>query len=195
MQAMPLEQIANVRMGYPFRSRLEPVPDGDVAVIQMTDMDESIGGSVDRLIKILMPDMSARHFVQNGDLLFRSRGTTTTASLVSGVTSNTVLAAPMMLIRVKSGAGVIPSYLQWYINHPHTQKTLSARAEGTSVRMISVATLSEMEIPVPALARQEQVVAIASLAAKEQALMSRLSALRKNLVDSQLLKSVEEVAP
>jgi len=40
---MDFGDLAEVQMGYPFRSRLEHDPQGDIAVIQMKDIDSAFG--------------------------------------------------------------------------------------------------------------------------------------------------------
>ena len=111
----PLGRLAEVRMGYSFRSRLEPDATGEVAVIQMKDIDDSNLVHAKRLIRVQLAGLRSHHFVKRGDLLFRSRGITNSAALVSADLGQAVLAAPMLLIRPTADA-VDPAYLQWYIN-------------------------------------------------------------------------------
>lgn len=94
-----LAAIAEVRMGYSFRSRLETDTAGDVAVIQMKDIDDADLLHPEGLVRIHLPDLKDRHLVQEGDLLFRSRGVTNSVALVGGGLGRAVLAAPMLLIR------------------------------------------------------------------------------------------------
>lgn len=115
-------------MGYSFRSRLETDAQGDVAVIQMKDIDDANLLHHEGLLRVQMLDLRERHLVQVGDLLFRSRGVTYSAALVGGSLGCAVLAAPMLLIRPQTEV-VEPAYLQWFINHPSTQATLPGRRQ------------------------------------------------------------------
>ena len=180
-----LSQIADVRMGYPFRSRLEHEPAGDVAVIQMKDIDDAELRNVQGAIRVLLPEGKAHHLVHEGDLIFRSRGRSNSVALVTADIGRAVLAAPMLLIRPR---GVVPAYLMWFINLPATQAALASLSEGTSVRMISKEAIQDLNVVVPSLARQRQIVEVATLEHQEAALLADLAAQRKRLIDGVLMR-------
>ena len=182
---MKLGQIADVRMGYPFRSRLEHEPAGDVAVIQMKDIDDAELRNVQDAIRVLLPEGKAHHLIHEGDLIFRSRGRSNSVALVTADIGRAVLAAPMLLIRPR---GVVPAYLMWFINLPATQAALASLSEGTSVRMISKEAIQDLNVVVPSLARQRQIVAVATLEHQEAALLADLAAQRKRLIDGVLMR-------
>ncbi|MCS6915926.1 MAG: restriction endonuclease subunit S [Myxococcota bacterium] len=186
-----LIDIAEVRMGYSFRSRLEADAGGDVAVIQMKDIDDANLLHTESLTRIQMPDLKDRHLVQEGDLLFRSRGVTNSAALVGGDIGRAVLAAPMLLIRPKTEI-VEPAYLQWFINHPSTQATLAGHAEGTLVKMISKGVLDHLKVVLPPRDKQRRIAEVAQLASREAALLEELRGRRKALLEGILLRSAEE---
>lgn len=186
-----LTDIAEVRMGYSFRSRLETDAEGDVAVIQMKDIDDANLFHPEGLARIQMPDMKDRHLVQEGDLLFRSRGMTNSAALVGGGLGRAVLAAPMLLIRPKTEI-VEPAYLQWFINHPATQAVLAGQAAGTAVKMISKGVLDDLVVALPPLERQLLIVEVAQLASREAALLEELRGRRKALLEGILLREAQE---
>lgn len=188
-----LMEIAEVRMGYTFRSRLEPEMDGDVAVIQMKDIDDSNLLHPEGLVRIQMPELKDRHLVQEGDLMFRSRGMWNTAALVAGNLGRSVLAAPMMLIRPDTER-VQSAYLLWFINQPSIQKVLSVQSAGTAVKMISKAALEQLEVSVPPLKTQQSIVEIGRLATLEAQLATKLMARRKVLIDGALMKRAKETA-
>jgi hypothetical protein len=187
-----LKEIAEVKMGVSFRMRLEPDPTGEIAVIQMKDIDDTTLLHAEDLIRVRMPDYKKEsHFVQKGELLFRSRGLTNTTSLVATDLPHTVLAAPMILIRVNMDI-LMPVYLQWFLNLPTTQATLAKKAEGTSVRMISKATLDTLEIPTPPLVRQKEIVEFANLVAEEERLTQELLKQRRRFIEGFLLRRAFE---
>lgn len=185
-----LATIAEVRMGYSFRSRLETDTEGDVAVIQMKDIDDANLLHPEGLARIQMPDLKDRHLVREGDLLFRSRGITNSAALVGGDLGKTVLAAPLLLIRPK-GDIVEPAYLQWFVNHPATQAVLAGQAAGTAVKMISKRVLDGLCVALPSLQRQRHIAEIARLASREAVLLEQLAGRRRALVDGILLRKAQ----
>ncbi|AHE97228.1 restriction endonuclease subunit S [Thioalkalivibrio paradoxus] len=183
---MNLGKVADVQMGYPFRSRLEHDPQGDVAVIQMREIDDTNLLHVGGAIRTRLPKGKTRHLLQAGDLLFRSRGRSNGAALLGADVGPAVLAAPMLLIRPH---GILPEYLCWYINAPAAQARLAALSEGTSVRMISAEALKALEIPFPSLAVQQRIARIAALAEQEQTLLAHIASLRQRVTQDRLMNS------
>ena len=184
-----LGQIADVRMGYPFRSRVKHDPKGNVAVLQMKDIDALTLLRLNEAIRVTLPDVKDQHFIRQGDLVFRSRGSSNSVALISAPIDGVVLAAPMFLIRTHA---VSPAYLQWFINLKGTQAALSARAEGTSVQMISKSELEDLDVPVPSSAHQQLIVKAADLMQKEQSLTSEIAARRKRMLEGILLRSAQD---
>lgn len=182
---MNLGELAEVQMGYPFRSRLEHDPQGDVAVIQMKDIDDANLLHAEEAVRVILPKGKTHHLLRAGDLLFRSRGRSNSAAQVLEGVGPAVLSAPMLLIRPH---GVLPAYLCWYINTPAIQAQLAALAEGTSVRMISAEALKALDVPLPALGTQQRIVQAAALAEQEQTLLARIATLRQRLTTHLLMK-------
>lgn len=184
-----LGQVAIIRMGYPFRSRLEHDATGAIAVVQMKDIDEASLLHVEDAVRVNLPDFNEHHLIRQGDLVFRSRGRTNSVALVSADVGPAVLAAPMLLIRPIE---VLPAYLLWYINLPAVQATLAAQAEGTSVRMISKAALEQLVIAVPPLETQRRIVEIGQLASREARITTELMDRRKALIDGILMHKAQD---
>jgi len=189
---MNLGDLAEVQMGYAFRSRLEHDAQGDVAVIQMKDIDDANQPHPEDAIRVALPKGKTHHLLRAGDLLFRSRGRSNGVAQVLEGIGPAVLSAPMLLIRPH---GVLPEYLYWYINTPATQAQLSALAEGTSVRMISAEALKTLEVPLPSLAAQQRIAQSAALAEQEQSLLARIANLRQRLTTHLLMKFAHEATP
>ena len=175
-----LKDIALVQMGLSFRSRIEPDTDGNVAVIQMRDL---IKDKLDygNLMTININGINERHLVKYKDMIFRSRGKTTTATIIDKEPGRTVVAAPLFLIRTTSEK-VLPEYLYWFINLSSSQAFLHSRATGTAMTMIGKSVLDALEIPLPNLETQEQIVTLADLLDKEQKLMRDLAEQKEKLV-------------
>ncbi len=176
-----LKDIALVQMGLSFRSRIEPDADGNVAVIQMRDLTEDNKLDYRTLTTVNINGIDERHLVECKDLVFRSRGRTTTAAIIDQEPGQAVVAAPLFLIRATSEK-VLPEYLYWFINLPSSQAFLHSRATGTAMAMIGKSALDALEIPLPNLETQKQIVALADLLHKEQRLMRDLAEQKEKLV-------------
>ena len=175
-------------MGYSFRSRLEADEGGGVAVIQMKDLldDNTVG--CDGLIRINMEAMKEHHLAQRGDLVFRSRGSLTTAAVLLKDPGKAVVAAPLLRIRVTKKALVLPEYLNWYISQRDAQIFLTSRAKGTVQKMISKQAIEDLEVALPSLEKQKNILELATLLAREQTLLQQLSHKREQYISTILMQ-------
>jgi hypothetical protein len=172
-------------MGFPFRSRLEHDARGSLIVVQMKDVDEANQLHIEDAVRVGLNDIREHHLLREGDLVFKSRGNSNSAAIVSPLPAPAVLAAPMLLIRPIK---VLPAYLYWYLNLPSTQSALAQEAKGTSVRMISKASLEDLETPIPSRQVQQLIAETAQLVTREQWLMKRLTQERRRLADGILMR-------
>ena len=191
MQCRRLKDIARVQMGVPFRSRIEPEADG-VAVIQMRDLTEDNRlDNCRNLITTVISGLSDRHLVKRKDLIFRSRGQTTTATIVDGEIGPAVVAAPLLRIRITS-KHVLPEYLCWFVNQSSAQAFLHSRATGTAMTMVGKSILDSLQVPLPDLEDQKRIVALADLSNQEQRLMRQLAETKERLVRGIQIRLVTE---
>lgn len=182
-----LKKIASIQMGYSFRARLDSMNFGAVAVIQMKDLTDKNRVDCSALARVDMEKPKEHHLVKSGDLVFRSRGLTTTSAILLDEPGTAVVAAPLLRIRV-SDNGILPEYLNWFINQRPAQAFLASRAKGTSQKMIGKEEMDELEIFVPPLKRQKAIVEMASLAEKEQQLIKMLGEKRYKYISIHLIR-------
>ena len=185
---MKIKKLAAVQMGYSFRSRLETSESGAIAVIQMKDLldDNTVG--CDGLVRINMDAMKKHHLAQRGDLVFRSRGHVTTAAILLEDPGKAVVAAPLLRIRVTKKDLVLPEYLNWYISQRDAQIFLTSRAKGTVQKMISKQAIEDLEVALPSLEKQKNIVALAMLSAREQTLLHTLADKREQYISTVLMQ-------
>ncbi len=183
-----LKEITSVQMGYSFRSRLEASEGGQVAVIQMKDLldDNTVG--CDGLVRINMEAMKDHHLAQRGDLVFRSRGSLTTAAVLLEDPGKAVVAAPLLRIRVTRKDLVLPEYLNWYISQRDAQIFLTSRAKGTVQKMISKQAIEDLEVALPSLEKQKNILELAMLIAREKALLHTMADKREQYISTILMQ-------
>ncbi|MFZ2492844.1 MAG: restriction endonuclease subunit S [Thermoanaerobaculia bacterium] len=178
-----LRMVADISLGFAFRTRLEGHAEGNVAVLQMKDITESSAPSYAAAVRLsVAPDKTT--LLRAGDLVFRSRGRSYGAALVVGDVPPAILAAPLLLIRPTR---VLPEYLHWFINSDHAQAQLASVAVGTAVQQISAESLRALEVPVPPEEVQRRIAEVAQLARREEELTGAISKRRRQLTNHILL--------
>ena len=186
-----IKKLATVQMGYSFRSRLEVAEGGSVSVIQMKDLHDDNTVDCDGLMKIDMEAVKEHHLARKGDLVFRSRGHTATSAVLLDDPGKAVVAAPLLRIRVTKLDKVLPEYLNWYISQRDAQIFLTSRAKGTVQKMISKQAIEDLEVALPSLEKQKNIVELATLSAREQTLLQQLSDKREQYISTVLMQFVK----
>lgn len=187
-----LKQIAYVRMGYPFRSRLERDSKGNVSVVQMKDITENGRFDSDNLIRINLNHIEERHLIKMGDIVLRSRGQTNKCALINKDIDIAVVTAPLLVIRIPDNS-VLPAYLAWYINQTTTQNYLASHARGTSVPMINKQVVEQLPVTVPSIECQQNIVDISDMIEKEQDLLKQLAMKREQYLSQLLMQIIQGV--
>ena len=184
-----LKYIASIQTGLTFRTRLEHSPKGNVRVIQMKDFSADNRIDCETLTLIEIQNLKERQMVQINDLIFRSRGFRNSAALIDRELKDTTVAAPLLRVRVHD-ASVLPAYLCWFINSPVSQSFLQSHATGTAMRMISKKALESLEVQIPGISTQQQIIELSRMADKEKNILESLAVKRKRLVENKLLQAI-----
>ena len=194
-----MKDIATVQMGVSLRSRLEPEKDGDLTVIQMGDIRGEYGlpfahklTHIHQLAVIHKQGFKEHHFVQQKDLIFRSRGTLTTAAIINDdEIDRAIVLAPLLRIRVTDDR-IMPEYLCWFINQPPAQSFLRSKSTGATMVMVGKSILDTLDIPIPNLANQKKIIELVILAHREREIMEGMSTMKKIKLNRDLMAMTTE---
>jgi len=183
-----LADIAEIQMGYPFRTAVKPVKGGTLAVVQMKDVDESAGLIPEACLRIEdEPGRYEKHLLQVGDVLLQSRGSKF-PSVVFDKPLHAV--AALGLIVVRPGRQVLPAYLSWLLNQTRVREALRAVAQGTYIPFLSKSEVQALAISLPPLETQHRVVHVETLRRRERALQAELLKLTDLYTDALVWKTI-----
>ena len=168
---MRLAELSDIHSGYTARGRLNPLSEGGVPALQLRDVGTNGEAPGPDFQRYDLDKLSDRYFVRGGEVVFRSRG------------EPVLVIVPLVIVRPDRDR-VLPEYVAWAINQPDAQRRLGAEAQGTSLRMIPMAVLENLEIAVPDLPTQKRIVELDALARQEGQLLRQLAARREELVSA-----------
>jgi restriction endonuclease S subunit len=172
----------------------KPTISGNVIYLQ-AGMYEA-GGSLREGIEpnILMDDLTSKHILLHGDVLFNAKGTNNFAVTYDTRVGPAVASSTFLVIRPKPDTAnrMLPGYLAWYLNHPQAQGYLKAQAMGTSIPSITKSTLQELTIPLPNLPTQERILNVYRLRQRQKELVQQLETLRDQLIQHTLLTKAQQ---
>ena len=160
---MKLRDYAQIHTGYTFRGSLKERTQGNTAIIQTGDATQEGVAQPDQFARAQLDQLPAHYLLCPGDLIFRARGLVNTCALITEPLVRTICIAPLIFIRIVVPTELLPAYLQWFINLPGTQKQIDTFARGSTVRMISVEAMMSLNLVVPTLETQKEIIATTQL--------------------------------
>lgn len=180
---MRIGEIANIQTGYQFREKVEADPGGNIGVLQIKDIPDRRRLTPESIDRVKFDKPYAAYLVRRGDVLFLSRGHKQFAVAIEHDLGDTIASGYFYILHIDP-AQILPAYLAWYLNQQPMLDQYKQLAKGTHMPFVSMAEFRELEVPIPPLAIQDRIVALAALADQEQSLLTQLAEKRAHLVQS-----------
>lgn len=177
---LTLDEVADIRVGHPFRGAIPEVAKGDVRVIQLKDLSRSGLKDRDTLLTTTIAGRKEPEWVRDQDLVFVARGWSNYATLVTDPPLRTVCSPHLYLMRVREPGWILPGFLAWQLQQAPVQRYLRQAAEGTLQVSVRRSLLGKLEIRVPSVTQQKVVLQMQRAASEER---SAYEALIKNRED------------
>lgn len=132
------------------------------------------------------------YLLNQGDVVFRSRGPLLKAIVIPAVQEKIVISAPLMKIQVDS-TQILPEFLCWAINSSIGQSYFQSQAEGSSIKMISKATLEQMDLQVPSLEEQQKILDLIALQKREAVINRDILQRREKIIHASIMKHLSRL--
>lgn len=167
----------------------KPIQEGGIVYLQAKHFD--VNGEIS---ETLYPDLESsskieKHLLKKGDILFAAKGSRNFAVWYENDEMPAVASTSFFVVKLID-ENVLPGYLTWFLNHPITQNLLKGQARGSSIASISKAVLSELEIPIPTIQKQEMILRIFKLRNKERNLKYQIENLREIEIQNLLINAI-----
>lgn len=169
-----LSEVADVRLGHPFRGAVPEVEGADVRVVQIRDLSRGGLKDCDALLRTELRGRKEPDWLRGEDVLFVAKGWNAFAAPMQGVPERTVCSQHMYVVRVKEPGTVLPAFLAWQLNQPPVQRYLRQSAEGSHQLSIRRAVLDATRIRIPPIEQQRFVVEVERLARAEREALQKL---------------------
>jgi len=186
-----LSNIAQLSVGYPFRSTCTPGESGILACF-LRDVGDSGRLQLQNLKRVEDAAPNDSHLAVQGDIVFRSRGTTFAAAVVPEISEKLLVAAPMIRIRVNREM-VLPEYLVWFINSSYGTAYFKEFARGTGIPLVSKSVLDQMPIKLPSLQAQQNIVDLMELGRREQELLTQIVKQKNLILETEISNYLESL--
>jgi hypothetical protein len=170
---LTLAGLASISAGYPFRGKIDALPEGGVAVIQMRNADPETGIDWNGLSRIELPRASTKAFLRPGDIILSTRGGRNFPYYIEDRAEHVVCSPHFFVIRAKKDA-ILPEFLVWQISQKPAQDYFASGATGSYILNLKREVVENLPIAIPPLAEQYRIIELAAAARSERAILSRL---------------------
>lgn len=171
---MKLKELALITSGINERRN----PQGSVYYIGASDFVEP--NLLDPLMQpSVMPSPKLeKHFLTKDDIVVLGKGHNGFVGHAIKDDSKPMVASSIFMVLRDFDVKVLPRYIAWYINLESTQKELRGYSRGTALPSINRTILGDLDIKIPSLNIQKQIVEIDELKKQESKLTTQLDQLK-----------------
>lgn len=173
----PLIEVASISAGYPFRGKIDGLPEGNVAVIQMRNVDPENGIDWPNLSRIDLPRIAPKALLRRGDIILSTRGGRNFAYCLDEPYKQTVCSPHFFVIR-SMRPGLLPEFLAWQLNQRPAQEYFAAGATGSYILNLKREVVEGLPIAIPSLGEQQRLLELHAAVRAERSILTRLIEIR-----------------
>jgi 16S rRNA G966 N2-methylase RsmD len=155
VQISKLSDIAEIRLGHGYKS-LEEDTSGNVLIIRASNITHN--GLSNDLKSIPISDLSRAVFVEAGDILLASIGSSYPIAIVPDNFPRAVLSNSLLRIRLKDDIGIDPRYLHLILSHQVSKAQLGYLSSGATIQRVTPSLLGDLLVPILPRVDQEKLI-------------------------------------
>src|ERR1700743_3210948 len=155
-----LSELATISAGYPIRDAVRDVPGGEVAVVQIKNVDKRTGVNWSTVARTHLTGRKEPDWLKPGDVIFAARGQRNVAAFIDNPPDQAVCSPHFFLIRVRGGIA-LPEFVAWHMTLPKAQQYFAESATGSYIKSIRRSVLETLQVLVPSLEKQRLLVRLA----------------------------------
>jgi hypothetical protein len=163
-----LSHIASVRLGHPFRGRIQEVANGSAQVIQLRNITQELGVNWSELIRTEAQSKREPQWLQAGDVLVVARGYHNHVVYLDTITEQTLCSPHFYVVHPLPESGLDSEFLAWQLNQTVAQNHFKQAAAGSRLPSLTRRLLEQTPVVVPPMKDQNTVVKLARAAQKEK---------------------------
>lgn len=190
-----LSELATISAGHPIRDAVRDVPGGEVAVVQIKNVDAETGVNWPAVARTHLTGRREPDWLKPGDVIFAARGQRNVAVCVDQPPHKAVCSPHFFLIRIRDSKTALPEFIAWQMNAPRAQQHFAESATGSYIKSIRRKVLEDLPVLIPSLDKQHLLVRLAKAAHREKQILEQLIENRRQeleLVAGELLEYVGE---
>ena len=179
-----------IASGYSFRGKINGTPKGNLRVVQLKDMENDYTSIGNDCTLIQGDGIRSKYYLEKGDILFISKGANNYATVFELNDAMPSVASSVFYVIKVDTLKADPHYIVWYMNKTKVQQYFQEYAVGTYSLSINKEVVENIPLQLPSIEIQTKIAKVAKLAQKEQYIYKSLKEKREQLIEAQLLQSI-----
>ncbi len=188
MAVQLIDIVTEIKAGHTFREKLLAEPFGDIAIVQLGDINADKLNIDSAHILVNGKGFKTSHFLQKGDVIFAAKGSNNKAA-VFNADIKAVASSVFFIIRLKPQL-VLPHYLAWYINSKLGQSYINSVKDSSTTINIKKRDLEKLPVSLPEIETQRKIASLAELSLKETELLEDIKRKRKAINEQLIINSI-----
>lgn len=183
-KTIKLKKLAEIKIGLPIERKkaklisLDKIEYKILSLKSFADLEDTI--ELYHEIFIADSNINPQYLTKEGDIIVRLRAPTT-AIYINNKNTNLLVSSLMAIITDIDTSKLYSKYLAYYLNSQYIQNQLLKNSQGTSITMTKRTDLLELDINLPSIAKQQEIVNYIDTAKQEIYLFNKLIAEKNKL--------------
>ncbi|WP_394678764.1 restriction endonuclease subunit S [uncultured Sphingobacterium sp.] len=189
-----LSEIVSIRSGMVVPKTVnndeEKLTDAFVRMIGTSDYNDQGVLRPNLEANVLFKPSIEKNFLVKNEILFNSKGRRFFAALFDNEYSHTIASASFLVLTLQRD-DVLPEFLVWYLSHPETLKVFDSKMVTQTMPSITKQELGELEVIIPNLHTQNQILSLDSLKKQQIAIQKELIVLKEDFINKVTYKKLK----
>ncbi len=182
-----IADIVSISAGFTLRGAAPVVEEGRYRILIPGSLPTGATISDTNLPFCTLKEPSQRNLLNTGDLVFWGRGDIRCA-VFDGPSNSVILAGPLLRLR-RRREDLVPAFFALCMTSPSVTSQLTRAMRGTGSQFVSRNDLEEIEVIIPPVQTQLQLVEYSNLTHREAELSANLGSLRQAIMRAMLTKT------
>ncbi len=158
VKKLKLADIANLNLGFSFKSKIEPNNNRNYYLLQPKDFHNNTIIRSKNLIQIQKKTDLTHLKIANDSLVMKLRGPDFNVGVLKeNSEKRPIITTNQVAVITCNKNKILPFYLLWFLNSNEGQRNIQALCEGTNISKLSTKALSNLLIDIPSIELQYKI--------------------------------------
>lgn len=135
-------------------------------------------------------EMNDKYVLKKGDVILKAKSGDNIAAIIDGNEDNIVATSHYIILTVKDVSVLNPEYLEVYLNSEYAKEYYIRNSEGTSLSIIKLKAIEDMEIKLVDLKKQKEISKVYNLMKEEKKIVEKIVKNRESQFKQYLRESL-----